>query len=82
MVHGEIPTAINVPLPKIKEVLEDEGEWKKISNKPYPAKDKHIVFTCRSGSRAEVALKSVQNLGYKNVDLYKGSYVDWFQKNY
>ena len=51
MAHGEIPTTINIPMSDIDESLINENHWKNFTNKPFPSKDKELIFTCRSGGK-------------------------------
>ncbi|KAK4325955.1 hypothetical protein Pmani_003519 [Petrolisthes manimaculis] len=44
--------------------------------KPRP-RDSNVVLTCRSGRRVRVAWNQLEPLGYCNVRLYFGSYLDW-----
>ena len=52
---GYIPTAINIPY----NILAD--------NLPTEDKDARIIVYCRSGSRSNIALNMLLDLGFKNV---------------
>ena len=45
-----------------------------------PAADKEVVFYCRSGVRSSAAAQLAQQVGYRNVAEYRGSWLDWQEK--
>lgn len=45
-----------------------------------PSADKELVFYCKAGVRSSAAAQLAQQIGYKNVSEYRGSWLDW-QKN-
>ncbi|XP_071527782.1 rhodanese domain-containing protein CG4456-like [Panulirus ornatus] len=80
---GRLPRSVNLPLPEIEEAIklsEDEFMRKYGFPKPMPEAT-NVVLTCRSGRRIQVAWKKLEPLGYCNVRLYFGSYLDWKARN-
>lgn len=55
---GHVKGAINIPPPKLMEGAE------KLQNVP---KDTELVLYCRTGSRSNVAINILKNLGYSNL---------------
>ncbi|XP_070504494.1 rhodanese domain-containing protein CG4456-like isoform X2 [Chironomus tepperi] len=78
---GRIPTSINIPLKTVTEMLELSAhdfvnKFRRLKPTPYT----EIIFSCRSGKRAEDACEMARNLGFKNVKNYKGSWIEWAEK--
>jgi len=96
--QGEIPNSTNIPLPELQDLLhmltEDEFiarfGFNLANNKS--AEDKTIIFSCRSGKRAEAAIESIRSRVQKELEksgepsdvpirpdikLYRGSFQDW-----
>lgn len=42
-----------------------------------PDADKEVVFYCKAGVRSSAAAQLAQQIGYKNVAEYRGSWMDW-----
>ncbi|MBG59748.1 MAG: hypothetical protein CMJ16_04750 [Peredibacter sp.] len=65
--QGMVKGAVWLPLSKVKSAKEWEKEIKKL------AKDKNIFLYCRSGSRAELVRKMLENKGIeaKNIGGFK-----------
>lgn len=42
-----------------------------------PSADSEVVFYCKSGVRSSAAAQLAQQVGYKNVAEYRGSWLDW-----
>lgn len=77
---GKIPTSINIPLSVVEQELSDNvkaEDFKQKYGRDKPAKDTQIIFTCRSGRRAQQAAEIAVKLGYKKVKNYQGSWLDW-----
>ncbi len=76
--EGHIPGAINIPYsssPCTAETLEEDvrilyGDQGLSANDP-------IVVYCQSGVRATAAAEVLEQAGYTNVKVYKGSWADW-----
>lgn len=45
-----------------------------------PSADKEVVFYCKSGVRSSAAANLAQQIGYKKIGEYRGSWLDW-EKN-
>ncbi|KAG6094858.1 hypothetical protein E4U31_006123 [Claviceps sp. LM219 group G6] len=81
---GRIPGAIHVPLGRVEAffhglahkhvVSKDEGL---VSDEP-PARD--MVFYCKAGVRAETAAQLARQMGFKNVGVYQGSWLEWVRE--
>lgn len=76
---GEIPTALNIPLNDLEEVL----------SQPLPvlkrrfrisSKDDEIVFSCRTCRRSALAVRLAQTLGFRNCKLYVGGHREWKER--
>lgn len=77
---GKITTSINIPLSVVEMELSDVVKPEDFKNKygrDKPVADSPIIFTCRSGRRAQQAAEIAIKLGFKNVKNYKGSWLDW-----
>ncbi len=44
--------------------------------------DKHLVFTCVSGCFGTVDYFAARLLGYRNVSVYDGGWIEWSRRNY
>ena len=60
--QDHIPGALNIEYQNIAQQA-SRAAW---------AKDDKLILYCRTGRRSEIAYKSLQNLGYKNVLDYGG----------
>lgn len=69
---GHLPGAINVSRGTL-----EFGIWSKV-----PDQNAKIYVYCRSGGRAALATKTLQDLGYKNAVLMDAKYEDWIKKDY
>lgn len=69
---GHLPGAINVSRGTL-----EFGIWSKV-----PDQNARIYVYCRSGGRAALATKTLQDLGYKNALLMDAKYEDWIKKDY
>jgi len=70
--RGHIINAINIPLNGFKNQL----------NQVNKHKEKPIIVTCRSGSRASAACKVLRNAGYERVYNLKGGILAWQNDNF
>jgi len=80
--QGKIPKSINIPLPEIPDAfrnLSDEEFKKKYG---FSKNDENLVFSCKSGRRAEAAINHVYggDPSIVNFRLYRGSFLDWEAK--
>uniref|UniRef100_A0A6R5Z574 Rhodanese domain-containing protein n=1 Tax=Anopheles funestus TaxID=62324 RepID=A0A6R5Z574_ANOFN len=79
---GQIPTSINIPLKTIRTELNLSPEaFEKKYGRKKPATNEPIIFTCRSGVRAGQAAQEAEQLGYKNVKNYVGSWMEYAAKH-
>ncbi|XP_037944029.1 rhodanese domain-containing protein CG4456-like, partial [Teleopsis dalmanni] len=76
---GKIPTSINIPLGIVTEELSnsDPRQFKAKYGRDKPRKCTEIIFSCKSGVRAQKAAEAALSIGYKNIKNYKGSWLDW-----
>jgi len=81
VIQGSIPSSVNLPLSVLSGSLHLPAEEFKVKfgfNKP--KRDQEIVFYCRSGVRAATAGDAAKKNGYTNISNYKGSWLEWVQK--
>ncbi|XP_058839302.1 rhodanese domain-containing protein CG4456-like [Topomyia yanbarensis] len=78
---GVIPTSINIPIKTVTDELKltPEAFHAKYGRKKPEANDP-IIFTCRIGIRAGVAANEADQLGFKNVKNYVGSWKEYSEK--
>lgn len=80
---GSIPSAVNLPLSRIDDVLTlgyNPGAFQKEFAFPKPANGQNIVFYCRSGKRSATACEVANRHGYLNTRNYVGSWLEWCEK--
>lgn len=78
---GYIPGAINIPVSSAPDALFMPGhEFEDKFGFAKPKADQELVFYCKAGVRSRAAAQLAQQVGYKNVSEYPGSWMDW-QKN-
>ncbi|XP_011053061.1 PREDICTED: uncharacterized protein LOC105145304 isoform X2 [Acromyrmex echinatior] len=80
--YGQIPKTINIREDDVVNELVNL-EAKKFQKKygiPKPVKHTKMIFSCYSGKRAENAAKKMNEKGYTQVYLYKGSFKEWHDK--
>ncbi|KAI9610736.1 hypothetical protein KEM48_004765 [Puccinia striiformis f. sp. tritici PST-130] len=81
VIQGNIPSSVNIPISKFEKLIElHPDEFIKILGFPKPDKDQKIIFYCRSGARSAMALEISKLKGFKNLRNYKGSWLDWIDK--
>jgi rhodanese-related sulfurtransferase len=75
---GHIPGAVNIP----RGVLEFKV-WKQVAGFPNNTDTgKKIYIYCKSGGRASLATKSLQDLGFTNVVLVDMKIANWIKAGY
>ncbi|KAL0252798.1 hypothetical protein I308_102190 [Cryptococcus tetragattii IND107] len=80
---GSIPSAVNLPLSKLKEALDyhfNPGDFQREFAFSKPQPEQNIIFFCRSGRRSASAAEIANEKGYKNVRNYVGSWLDWSKR--
>ncbi|MBU2979496.1 rhodanese-like domain-containing protein [Alteromonas sp. C1M14] len=65
--QGHIPGAINMPHDDIERYIGQLGE----------AKDKPLIIYCRSGRRATIAMKKLEQQEFMNVSHLEGDIMGW-----
>lgn len=78
---GKIPHSVNIPLGQIAEAFQlPNSEFQKRYGIEKPSESDDFVISCRSGRRAANAFNKLVPLGYKNIQVYSGSFEDWKSK--
>ncbi|EJT46106.1 endoplasmic reticulum protein [Trichosporon asahii var. asahii CBS 2479] len=80
---GTLPSAVNLPLSRLPEALDEDfepGRFKKEFAFKKPAAGQKIIFFCRSGKRSATAAEIAGMHGYANVRNYVGSWLEWSEK--
>lgn len=78
---GHIPGSVNFPLPDIgAEFSLSDCDFEAKYGMAKPGKGKEIVSSCKMGGRASKAKEKLLEMGYTNVLVYAGSFLDW-EKN-
>ncbi|KAG5485577.1 hypothetical protein LSCM1_07666 [Leishmania martiniquensis] len=82
-VTGMIPSAVNIPLPVLRDVLSPESilmddEFEYFFGAPRPVRGvTQIVLYCAHGVRSAVACELVEELGFENAGNFSGSWAQW-----
>ena len=66
---GHVPRARHIPLGELSKRVEEIGKYK----------DKPVIVTCRSGSRAGAASRFLRKAGFNTVYQLKGGLAAWQQ---
>ena len=66
---GHLPKARNIPLRELAKRLDEIGKFK----------DKPVIVTCKSGTRASAACRFLKRSGFANVYRLKGGIAAWQQ---
>ncbi|XP_018330688.1 rhodanese domain-containing protein CG4456-like isoform X4 [Agrilus planipennis] len=79
---GVIPGSINIPLNKVEDAFKSlkDDEFQKVYGLPKPTTDSSIIFSCLLGKRSQIALETIQKLGFKKVRNFKGGWQEWEAK--
>ncbi|WVO17875.1 hypothetical protein L204_105573 [Cryptococcus depauperatus] len=81
---GTIPSAVNLPLSRLKDSLNpnfNPGDFQREFAFTKPLPQQNIIFYCRSGKRSATAAEIANENGYKNVRNYIGSWLDWSKRD-
>jgi thiosulfate/3-mercaptopyruvate sulfurtransferase len=78
---GHIPGAISVPIDRLRnqdDTFKSREELRDVLQSAGVTADKNVVVYCTIGNRASAAWFALQHLlGYPNVSVYYGSWVEW-----
>ncbi|KAK7197357.1 Rhodanese-like domain containing protein [Novymonas esmeraldas] len=80
---GLIPSAVNIPLPVLRDVLDeagvlDEAEFESVFGAARPVRGvTQIVFYCAHGVRSAIACDVAEELGFENAGNFSGSWAQW-----
>jgi thiosulfate/3-mercaptopyruvate sulfurtransferase len=78
---GRVPTAVHVPIDLVRDetrALKDTEELRRIYQEAGVSPDRKVITYCTIGNRASLAwFVLTYLLGYPNVTVYQGSYVEW-----
>ncbi|EFP84495.1 uncharacterized protein PGTG_10215 [Puccinia graminis f. sp. tritici CRL 75-36-700-3] len=81
VIQGNIPSSVNMPMSVFEKTLDKHpDEFLQTVGFRKPRPEQKIVFYCRSGARSARALDIARLKGFKNVRNYKGSWLDWIDK--
>ncbi|KAG6135667.1 hypothetical protein E4U47_002882 [Claviceps purpurea] len=81
---GKIPGAIHIPLGRVEAFFHDLAHKHELSEEEalksdeLPARD--MVFYCKAGVRAETAAQLARQMGFENVGVYHGSWLEWVRE--
>ncbi|KAG6832204.1 hypothetical protein H0H92_004169 [Tricholoma furcatifolium] len=81
VIQGMIPSAVNLPLTVLGNSLHlDSTAFLEKHGFEKPSKDQQVIFYCRSGMRSTTASDVAKRNGYTNILNYKGSWLEWVEK--
>ncbi|KAK7058259.1 Thiosulfate sulfurtransferase rdl2, mitochondrial [Paramarasmius palmivorus] len=81
VIQGMIPSAVNLPLSILPESLQLTPEaFEAKHGFPKPRYNQEVTFYCRSGKRSSTASDLAFRQGYTNILNYKGSWLEWVEK--
>jgi sulfur-carrier protein adenylyltransferase/sulfurtransferase len=69
---GQIPNAIHIPRGFLEQRIEDA----------IPERDRPVILYCAGGVRSAYAAKTLESLGYSDVQSMEGGFAKWKQKGY
>ena len=77
---GHIPGAVNInyeTLLDAKGVYKSKDELKTIFESKGVTPEKTAILYCETGVRASTLFLALKELGYPNVKVYDGAYIEW-----
>ncbi|CAA7264702.1 unnamed protein product [Cyclocybe aegerita] len=81
VIQGMIPSAVNLPLSVLATAFHlHHEEFKTKYGFEKPRLNQELVFYCRSGMRSSTASDVAKRNGYTNILNYKGSWLEWTEK--
>ncbi|XP_071044471.1 rhodanese domain-containing protein CG4456-like [Parasteatoda tepidariorum] len=79
--EGKIPNSVNIPLGQIMEAFKmNDSAFQTKYGVTKPNSTSNFVLTCKSGKRTNTAYATLNELGYKNIAVYSGSFLDWIER--
>ncbi len=80
--QGHIPSSVNVPLSEFATAFDPrkESDFEAKYSFRRPAYGDKIIVHCRSGKRSAEAQEFARKMGWKEVRNYKGSWLDWTER--
>ena len=73
---GNIPGSVLIPRGLLEFRIGSNDFWES-NNLEMPNKGQKIIIYCKSGGRGSLAVKSLNDLGYKNVVNLDGGFMGW-----
>lgn len=81
VIQGMIPSAVNLPLSVMANAFHlHHMVFKEKYGFEKPTNDQELIFYCRSGKRSTSASDIAKRNGYKKILNYKGSWLDWVER--
>ena len=77
---GHIPGAVNIDHTSLldsKSLLKSNDALKPLFESKGVTKDKNVIAYCESSTRAGIVFLALKGLGYSNVKVYDGAYLEW-----
>jgi thiosulfate/3-mercaptopyruvate sulfurtransferase len=77
---GHIPGAVNIDHTSLldkKSLLKSNDALKPLFESKGVTKDKTVIAYCESSTRAGIVFLALKGLGYSNVKVYDGAYLEW-----
>ncbi len=77
---GHIPGAVNIDHTTLldkKSLLKSNDALKPLFESKGVTKDKTVIAYCESSTRAGIVFLALKGLGYPNVKVYDGAYLEW-----
>jgi thiosulfate/3-mercaptopyruvate sulfurtransferase len=77
---GHIPAAINIEFTEVLQptgLLKSTQELTSLFTKNGVTQDKSVIVYCESSVRAGIVYFALRELGFKNVSVYDGAYLEW-----
>jgi len=77
---GHIPGSVNIPVADIEQQFSlPAAEFRDKYGVDKPDLEKELIVSCKMGGRANKAKEKLVGMGYSNVLVYTGSFMDWEQ---
>ncbi|XP_018495779.1 thiosulfate:glutathione sulfurtransferase isoform X2 [Galendromus occidentalis] len=69
--------SVNIPLGALDALIGDPVDFERAIGRPIGPSGRNVILSCRSGRRALLALDKLKAVGYNDMKIYKGSFMDW-----